>query len=129
MLSDPAVAYKSNSDVIAQIRSGISRKEVLAFCSRIGRSLAALAKVLPASYSLLTKRDVFDSQVTERVMQIADMYTTGTEVFGDVDRLNIWLDTPAGELHGQRPFEMLDTSYGVSLIKHWLLRIDYGMPV
>ena len=127
-LSEPAMAYQSSADVISIIRSGISRETVLDFCRRIQRSLTALAKVLPASYSLLTKRDVYDAQVSERVMQIADLYNTGLAVFGDVIRFNKWLDTPAPQVHGQRPFDLLDTAYGISLIKQWLHRIDHGLP-
>ncbi len=128
-LSEPSAVYRSSADVISAIRSGIRREEVLDFCKRIGRSLAGLAKVLPASYSLLTKRDVYDAQVSERVMQIADLYSTGIKVFGAVERLNTWLDTPAPQVHGQRPFDLLDTAYGVDLVKRWLHRIDHGLPI
>ena len=101
LLSEPSAAYYSSADIISSIRAGISRARVLAFCREIGRSLTALSKVLPASYSLLTKRDIYDAQVSERVMQIADMYRAGLKVFGDVDHLNRWLDTPAPQVHGQ----------------------------
>ena len=86
-LSEPTSAYGSSADMISTIRAGISRDDVLAFCRRIGRTLASLAKVLPASYSLLTKRDRFDAQVTERIMQIARLYTVGLGVFGEIERL------------------------------------------
>lgn len=127
-LSEPAMAYQSSADIISTIRAGISRRDVLDFCRRIQRSLTGLAKVLPASYSLLTKRDIYDAQVSERVLQIADLYNAGLKVFGDVSRFNQWLDTPAPQVHGQRPFDLLDTAYGISLIKQWLHRIDHGLP-
>ena len=127
-LSEPVAAYHSSADIISSIRSGISREAVLDFCRRIGRSLTALSKVLPASYSLLTKRKVYDAQVSERVMQIADLYASGLKVFGDIDHLNRWLDTPAPQVHGQRPFDLLDTAYGIGLVKQWIHRIDHGLP-
>ena len=127
-LSEPMASYQSSTDIISAIRAGISREEVLAFCRRIRRSLTALAKVLPASYSLLTKRDVYDAQVGERVMQIAMVYEAGLAVFGEVERFNAWLDTPAPQLEGQRPFELLDTGYGINLVKQWIHRIDHGLP-
>ena len=127
-LSEPSTAYYSSADMISRIRAGVSRKDVLAFCSTIKRSLSALAQVLPVSYSLLTKRDKYDAQVTERVMQIADLYKLGLVVFGDVLHFNQWLDTPAPQVHGQRPFDLLDTTYGIDLIKQWVQRIDHGLP-
>ena len=127
-LSEPASSYRSSADVIASIRAGISREDALNFCRQIGRSLAKLAPVLPASYSLLTKRKVYDAQVSERIMQIAELYTLGLSVFGELSILNQWLDTPAPQLHGQRPFDVLDTAYGIDLVKSWILRIDHGLP-
>lgn len=127
-LFEPAAVYRSSADIISSIRSGIRRETVLTFCRKIQRSLTVLAKVLPVSYSLLTKREVYDAQVSERVMQIADLYNAGLKVFGEVDRFNVWLDTPAPQVHGQRPFDLLDTAYGISLVKQWVQRIDHGLP-
>jgi putative toxin-antitoxin system antitoxin component (TIGR02293 family) len=128
LLSEPSAVYHSSADIISSIRSGISRQRVLEFCRQIGRTLTTLSKVLPASYSLLTKRDMYDAQVGERVMQIAELYRIGIKVFGDVDHLNQWLDTPAPQVHGQRPFDLLDTAYGIDLVKQWIQRIDHGLP-
>lgn len=125
---EPAVAYLSAYQVIRAIREGISREQLQAFCKQIHRSLAELATILPVSYSLLTKRDSFDTQVSEHVMELTTLFTLGISIFGEPDRFNAWLDSPAPQLDGLRPFEVLDTHYGIRYVTDWLHRIDHGLP-
>lgn len=127
-VQEPVATYLSATDVIRAIRQGVSREQIQAFCKRIHRSLAELATILPVSYSLLTKRDVFDTRVSEHVMDLTSLFSLGIALFGDAHRFNRWLDTPAPQLEGQRPFEILDTHYGIQYVTDWLHRIDYGLP-
>lgn len=127
---DPAVpmTYQAHRQLIEAARAGVKRADFDLFLKRIKRSLVALAEILPASYSSLTKRKVYDTKTSEHILELAELYRVGLDVFGDIQRFNAWLDLPAPSLEGKTPFSLLDTSFGMDLIKVELQKIDYGLP-
>lgn len=114
-------------ELIEASRRGIQREEFIDFAKQIKQSIQSLSRVIPASYSSLSKKDVFDQETSERIYEIAQIYAIGQEVFGDIDRFNDWLNSVSIPLGGVTPFSLLDTSFGVDLIKKELSRIDYGL--
>lgn len=125
VIHDPAAAYEG--DIISSIRQGITRKQFLAFVKEVKQSVSALAEVIPASYSSLTKKNRYDKATSERMVELAEIFAQGSEVFGDVVKFNSWLDSPSHTLGGVTPFSLLDTSMGISLVKDELGRIDHGL--
>ena len=99
----------------------------MAFVKEVKQSVSALAEVIPASYSSLTKKDRYDKATSERMVELAEVFAQGTEVFGDVIKFNSWLESPSQPLGGVTPFSLLDTSIGISLVKDELGKIDYGL--
>lgn len=51
------------------------------------------------------------------------------EVFGDMDRAVIWLNTPNHALNGQTPLSLLNTDIGTKTVMDILGRIEYGSVV
>ena len=69
---------------------------------------------------------MLDSAVSDRLVQLADLYAYGREVLGQ-DIFRQWTQTPLRTLGGKRPKDLLFTSVGIDLIKDELLRIEYGV--
>jgi putative toxin-antitoxin system antitoxin component (TIGR02293 family) len=55
------------------------------------------------------------------------LYKFGVDVFGDKNKLNTWLNIENVSLGGAKPKELLDTSFGIGLIKDELNRIEQGV--
>jgi len=115
--------------LVHRSRQGVTRKALNHLSRKIGRSVSLLAEILPASYSTLTKKEVFDKATSGHILLIEGIFSYGVEVFGDLDKFNQWLDIPVSGLDDATPFSLLDTSFGIELIKDELSKIDYGLPV
>ncbi len=51
----------------------------------------------------------------------------GIEVFGKQDNFNVWLNTKNIALGGIKPKELLDSSFGIQILKDELTRIEQGI--
>lgn len=66
---------------------------------------------------------------SEKIIEIAEVTEVGLEVFGGMDKLKLWLDTPNFALGKLKPIELLKDSYGKELVLSELTRINYGILV
>jgi putative toxin-antitoxin system antitoxin component (TIGR02293 family) len=68
-----------------------------------------------------------DPIYAERVLYIAQVLEHGKAVFGDQARFRQWLDTENTALGGQKPKALLDSVFGLDILKSELLRIEHGI--
>ena len=73
------------------------------------------------------ERKSFDSNSSEKIIEIALLFKYGIEVFGNKEKFNIWLETKNVALGGIVPKELLDNTFGINLLKDELTRIEYGV--
>ena len=73
------------------------------------------------------ERKSFDSNSSEKIIEIALLYKYGIEVFGNKEKFNTWLETKNVALGGIVPKELLDNTFGINLLKDELTRIEYGI--
>lgn len=69
----------------------------------------------------------FDPIYSDRILQIAILYSLGNEVFGDKANFDTWIETKNVALGGERPKDLLDNTFGISLVRDELLRIENGI--
>jgi len=69
----------------------------------------------------------FDPIHSEKILGIVMLYNKGVEVFGNKEKLNIWLETKNLAIGGVTPKSFLDSSFGIQLIKDELIRIEHGI--
>jgi len=69
----------------------------------------------------------FKSLQSEKIIEMAEVTNIGIDVFGDMDKFKLWLDTPNFALGNIKPFELLKDSYGKEMIIGELTRINYGI--
>ncbi len=101
-----------------------------------------LAKNIPftlrewASYLHLSERSLqrfkkekgtFNTVSSEKIIEITMPNKYGIEVFGDQDKFNVWLLTKNVALGGIKPKDLLDSSFGIQLLKDELTRIEHGI--
>ena len=124
-MQEPFSTY--SLQVITASREGVSRVDFVDFASKIRHSIQSLSSIIPASYSSLTKKKIYNLETSERIFELAELYAYGRDVFGSIENFNSWLHTDSIPLGGQTPFSLLDTSFGISMVKHELGRIDHGV--
>lgn len=72
-------------------------------------------------------KKAFDPIHSERIVQIELLYKKGIEVFGSAENFHTWMETKSIALGGVTPKELLDTAFGINLVKDELIRIEHGV--
>ncbi len=73
------------------------------------------------------EKKTFDPIHSERILEITMLYNRGTEVFGKSEKFNSWLNSKSIALGGIRPKELLDSTFGIGMLKNELTRIEHGV--
>ena len=71
----------------------------------------------------------FKPNQSEKIIEMAEVTSTGLDVFGEMDKFKLWLDTPNFALGNLKPMELLKDSYGKEFVLSELTRINYGILV
>lgn len=110
-------------------RKGVTKNTLLKVAELGSMSLKELAQLLPVTERTIQRYgddDRFPRDVSEHVLMLAEVFSKGLDVLGDRETLRDWLRTPIAGL-GQPPLDLLDTSFGVELVKDELGRLEEGV--
>ncbi|ANH82504.1 hypothetical protein A8C56_17365 [Niabella ginsenosidivorans] len=121
---------QSSTDFITHIRAGIPKKALDHLAHIIGFSDSELAGILHTSDRTLrryTPAQKLNAEQSERVIELARLYTRGAEVFDNLEQFKTWMATPVDALGAKPPKEFLDTSIGIGLLMDELGRIEHGI--
>lgn len=64
---------------------------------------------------------------TEKIIEMAEVTQLGLDVFGTMEKFNLWLHTPNFALGRRTPIELIKDSYGKELVMTELTLIDHGI--
>ena len=70
---------------------------------------------------------VFDPIYSEKIILVELLYKKGVDVFGIEDNFYTWMDTKSIALGGVKPKDLLDTSFGITMVYDELGRIEHGI--
>lgn len=71
----------------------------------------------------------FKSIQSEKIIEMSEVTKVGLDVFGEMEKFKLWLETPNYSLGSLKPLELLKDSYGKELVISELTRINYGILV
>ncbi len=134
--NDSIFSYKSADDknvfaIIDAVRTGISFNEFEKIVGNAPFSLAEWANYLQLSERTIQRnqkeKKSFQPIQTEKIIELIMLYEYGVDVFGDKDNFNVWLKSKSVALGGRTPKELLDTKFGVGMVKDELGRIEHGV--
>jgi len=66
---------------------------------------------------------------SEKIIEMAEITKVGLDVFGNMEKLRLWLNTPSFALNRMKPIELLKDSYGKDLVMSELIHINHGILV
>ena len=69
----------------------------------------------------------FKSLQTEKILEITEVCSLGIDIFEDINKFKLWLNTPNFAVGKIAPIELLGDSYGKELVMTELVRIDHGI--
>jgi putative toxin-antitoxin system antitoxin component (TIGR02293 family) len=70
---------------------------------------------------------VFDPIYSEKIILVELLYKKGVDVFEIEDNFYTWMDTKSIALGGVKPKDLLDTSFGITMVYDELGRIEHGI--
>lgn len=120
----------NNTDFIAIIREGVPKKALDSLLVHTGISVAEMANIIKTSDRTLrryTPQQKLGPEQSERLIELARLYSRGEEVFDTLDAFREWMDSPVLALGNKKPKEFLDTSLGIDMLMDELGRIEHGI--
>lgn len=132
IIREAGVAYRASNEMhlIELARSGISKKSVLQLSEAAGLSLKELADILPVSLRTLQRYrddDLLDQAVSEHAILIAELFSDAVDVFGSPESVQNWLHSSLIGLGGIKPVSLLDTGFGIRMVRDELGRLEHGV--
>jgi len=76
----------------------------------------------------VSAKDFRPSQ-SEKIIEMAEVIYMGLEVFSNMEKFKLWLETPSFALANMKPIDLLSDSYGKELVITELTSINYGILV
>lgn len=117
--------------LITSVREGIKYSLFQSIASQSPFSTAEWSNFLHLSERTFQRykkeKRTFDPLHSERILEITLVYNKGMEVFGEKANFDAWLETKNLALGGIKPKELLDSTFGIGLLKDELTRIEYGV--
>ena len=137
IVEDPAVSYGTigNQDLlrlIERVRKGISYRLFQKVVKNSPFAISDWIKFLNVSERTVQRykkgNKTFDAVHSEKIVEITLLFRKGVAVFGSREKFGTWLGADLVALGGQKPRDLLDSSFGISLLKDELIRIEHGVP-
>jgi putative toxin-antitoxin system antitoxin component (TIGR02293 family) len=89
-----------------------------------------LARILNvARATLINKKspERFNTDLSDKIMSLADIFSYGFQVFEDKDRFRLWIRTPLKALGGKAHVDLLNTTFGREEVRNLIGRMEYGV--
>ena len=74
-----------------------------------------------------SEEEKLSAENSEKILQIAQVFSKGTEIFDSLASFKEWLETPNISLDGAVPAKLLSSRYGSEMVLDCLGRIQYGV--
>jgi putative toxin-antitoxin system antitoxin component (TIGR02293 family) len=130
-VSYQALGNRSILSLIHTVRQGISFAAFMKLLDKSPFSISEWSSFLHLSERTMQRykkeEKVFDPIYSEKILEITLLCNKGVEVFGNSERFNSWLSATNIALGNVRPKELLDNTFGISLLKDEIGRIEHGV--
>lgn len=134
IIKETEVAYvteRTSRNWIGIAREGLTYEEFDQLYKVAPFNLSDWARILDLSERSLQRYQKnggrFSMAVSEKLLMIGYLFNRGEDIFGEKERFFLWLARPSAALDGRRPFELMDSMFGLQLIQDELGRIEHGI--
>jgi len=132
VLSDSSrgIKIENSRDYIELTRKGLTvfqLRQILKFTNLTLMQVSKLLSISERQLARYEKDKVLKSEISAHLIQIADLYTFGYEVFESESNFQKWMNSKIRPLGYQMPIELLDTPFGINDVKNIIGRLEYGV--
>ncbi len=124
VLHEPMTVYGAANYFVLAGRS-VSKSYVQRVMALSGLTLAELINILPISIDTYKRKTMFQPAVTEKILEIEEVYRTGIAAFGE--GFHAWMNTENMALDGIKPKQLLSNSFGVRRLLSQIGRMQHGV--
>lgn len=117
-------------DLIELARAGLNKKNLENIAEYLHYSTKQMAEVLPVTERTIQrygKNKKFSPDVSDHILQIAQVSARGTEVFQDKEKFLTWMSASCVSFAGKTPESLLSSKFGVDMILEELGKIEHGI--
>ena len=121
---------ESSFDLVNLAREGLPKISVNSLIEVLEISIEEAVTLLPVSRRTLERYEEnqkLSLELSDRLIQIAKVYSRTLEVFGDRNFTLRWLKSPCKAFGDTIPMSYLNVSSGFEIVMDELGRIDYGV--
>ncbi|MFY0605630.1 MAG: DUF2384 domain-containing protein [Cyclobacteriaceae bacterium] len=123
-LMEPAVAY-GQTDFWQLAGKDISKDYIKRILTLTKMSVGDLMEIIPISIDTYKRKVTFNPSVTEKILEIEEVYRTGIEAFGD--GFHDWMNAQNIALGNIKPKNLLTNSFGVRRLLSEIGRMQHGV--
>ncbi len=105
--------------------SGISKNYIRQVLHQSKLTLDELVQIIPISIDTYKRKTEFKPPVTEKVLEIQEVYTKGLAAFGE--SFYDWMDTTNVALGNIPPKQLLQNSFGIRILLDEIGRMEHGV--
>jgi uncharacterized protein (DUF2384 family) len=124
VLNEPALVYGQFNYFDLATRD-ISKHYIKQILGISQLSLLELMDIIPISIDTYKRKTEFNPPVTEKILEIEEVYRTGLNAFGD--SFHNWMASPNPSIGGTIPKKLLSNSFGVRKLLDEIGRIEHGI--
>ena len=124
IIDEPAASYATSSFYQLSARA-ISKKYIKQVLLLSQLTVADLIGIIPISIDTYKRKREFSPAVTEKVLEIEEVYRRGLEAFGE--SFHQWMSTENIAMGGVAPKTLLNNSFGIRLLLDEIGRLEYGV--
>tara|TARA_Y100001972_G_scaffold122909_1_gene169332 strand:- start:1681 stop:2097 length:417 start_codon:yes stop_codon:yes gene_type:complete len=124
ILEEPVAVYgHSNYFVLAS--HSVSKRYIKEVIKISGLSLNDLIEILPISIDTYKRKTAFSPAVTEKILEIEEVYRKGIAAFGK--GFLAWMDAENIALGNVKPKVLLKNSFGIRRLLDQIGRMEHGV--
>ncbi len=123
-------SLKTEMDLYEISRIGLPKKALLHLVSNLNVSIRSMSQLLNITERTIQRKsdqDLLDVSTTEQILQIAEVFSRGNDVFGSTDNFQNWMNSENMSIGGRKPIELLPSRYGAQMVLDVIGRIEHGV--
>jgi len=126
ILQEPLIAYENFQESYYELASqAISKTYIKGILALTQIPLNEFIQLIPISIDTYKRKTIFNSSVTEKVLQIEEVYRRGLQAFGE--GFHNWVNAENSIFGGQKPKNLLSNSFGIRQLLELIGRMEHGV--
>lgn len=126
IINEPSVAYQTPHTSYFQLAERVISKTYIKEVLKLTQiPLNEFIELIPISIDTYKRKSIFNPTVTEKVLQIEEVYQTGIKALGE--GFHAWMNAENIMLEGQKPKALLVNSFGMRKLLEIIGRMQHGI--